>query len=200
MKKASFGSDDFEKAYTFKAYNELIESLLKENKTTGTNQSEAMINYTQMNQKRMKRWFKTLKLSDEIKGLNIDGQNQNWLIITEGWCGDAAHNIPGIEMIARQLGIETRYILRDENPEIIDAYLTNGGRSIPKLIAVDKDFNELFTWGPRPKECQELYLSLKENGSDWNEILEKIQKWYNTNKSLMLQEELALLLKASQAD
>ncbi|KAB1063960.1 thioredoxin family protein [Salibacter halophilus] len=195
MNKASFGSEDFEKAYTFKSYNELIESLLEENKTTGTNQSEAMINYTQMNQKRMKRWFKTLKLSDEIKGLNIDGQNQKWLIITEGWCGDAAHNIPGIEMIARELGIETRYILRDENPEIIDAYLTNGGRSIPKLIAVDKDFNELFTWGPRPKECQELYLSLKENGSDWNEILEKVQRWYNSNKGAMLQQEFTQLLK-----
>ena len=196
MKKASFGSEDFEKAYTFKAYNELIESLLVENKTTGPNQSEAMINYTQMNQKRMKRWFKTLKLSDEIKELNIDGQNQKWLIITEGWCGDAAHNIPAIELIAREFRIETRYILRDENPEIIDAYLTNGGRAIPKLIAVDKDFNELFTWGPRPKECQELYLSLKENGYDWNEILEKVQKWYNTNKSEMLQQELAQLLKA----
>jgi hypothetical protein len=196
MKKASFGPEDFEKAYTFKAYNELIESLLEKNKTTGTNQSEAMINYTQMNQKRMKRWFKTLKLSDEIKGLNIDGQSQKWLIITEGWCGDAAHNIPGIEMIARELGIETRYILRDENPEIIDAYLTNGGRAIPKLIAVDKDFNELFTWGPRPKECQELYLTLKENGSDWNEILEKVQRWYNSDKGAMLQQEFTQLLKS----
>lgn len=196
MKKAPFGSEYFENAYTFKAYNDLIESLLEENKTTGLNQSEAMINYTQMNQKRMKRWFKTLKLSEEIKGLNIDGQNQKWLIITEGWCGDAAHNIPAIELIASELGIETRYVLRDENPEIIDAYLTNGGRAIPKLIAIDKDFNELFTWGPRPKECQELYLSLKENGSDWNVILEKIQKWYNTNKSEMLQQEFIQLLKA----
>ncbi|MDR9398588.1 MAG: thioredoxin family protein [Salibacter sp.] len=196
MKKAPFGSEYFENAYTFKAYNDLIESLLEENKTTGLNQSEAMINYTQMNQKRMKRWFKTLKLSEEIKGLNIDGQNQKWLIITEGWCGDAAHNIPAIELIARELGIETRYVLRDENPEIIDAYLTNGGRAIPKLIAVDSDYNELFTWGPRPKECQELYLSLKENGSDWNVILEKVQRWYNTNKSEMLQQEFIQLLKA----
>jgi hypothetical protein len=196
MKKAAFGSEYFENAYTFKAYNDLIESLLQENKTTGPNQSEAMINYTQMNQKRMKRWFKTLKLSEEIKGLNIDGQNQKWLIITEGWCGDAAHNIPAIELIARELGIETRYVLRDENPEIIDAYLTNGGRAIPKLIAVDSDYNDLFTWGPRPKECQELYLSLKENGSDWNVILEKVQKWYNTNKSEMLQQEFTQLLKA----
>jgi hypothetical protein len=196
MKKAAFGSEYFENAYTFKAYNDLIESLLEENKTTGPNQSEAMINYTQMNQKRMKRWFKTLKLSEEIKGLNIDGQNQKWLIITEGWCGDAAHNIPAIELIARELGIETRYVLRDENPEIIDAYLTNGGRAIPKLIAVDSDYNDLFTWGPRPKECQELYLSLKENGSDWNVILEKVQKWYNTNKSEMLQQEFTQLLKA----
>jgi hypothetical protein len=117
MKKAAFESEYFENAYTFKAYNDLIESLLEENKTTGPNQSEAMINYTQMNQKRMKRWFKILKLSEEIKGLNIDGQNQKWLIITEGWCGDAAHNIPAIELIARELGIETRYVLRDENPK-----------------------------------------------------------------------------------
>ena len=59
-----------------------------------------------------------------------------WLIITEGWCGDAAQCIPTIEKIAAESkNIETHYVLRDENLDLIDEYLTNNARSIPKLIA-----------------------------------------------------------------
>ena len=62
-------------------------------------------------------------------------ENWIWLILTEAWCGDAAQNIPTIEKIARENDrIKTLYLLRDENLELMDKYLTGGARAIPKLI------------------------------------------------------------------
>ena len=120
-----------------------------------------------------------------------------WLIITEGWCGDAAQNIPVIEKIAAACsGIETRYILRDENPELMDKVLTNGARSIPKLIAIDrKTENILGTWGPRPEAAQKLFAEQKSNGVEKSAILENIQRWYLADRGRSLQHEIAELAK-----
>ena len=57
--------------------------------------------------------------------------------------------------------INLQLVLRDENLELMDLFLTNGGRSIPKLIALDKDLNILFTWGPRPQTATNMVLDYK---------------------------------------
>ncbi|HEY0049783.1 MAG TPA: thioredoxin family protein, partial [Pyrinomonadaceae bacterium] len=141
-----------EKSMTFAEYIKLIDDLLLDGKTTGTNQSEAMFNYGKLNRQRMHRLEKTVALIDSVKekARNVE-RRMIWLIITEGWCGDAAQNIPVIEKIAAQTpNVETRYVLRDENLELIDAHLTNDARSIPKLVALDAaTFKVLGTWGPR---------------------------------------------------
>src|SRR6476620_5284051 len=108
----------------------------------------------------MQRLGKTVELAELVKTAAQDVKRKMiWLIITEGWCGDAAQNIPVIEKIASESGnIETRYILRDENPELIDQFLTEGARSIPKLIAIDRNSGDVLgTWGPRPKTAQKLF-------------------------------------------
>ena len=142
-----------EKAMTHDEYIKLIDSLLAEGKTTGEDQSDAMLNYGKLNRQRMKRLEKTVKLSEPIvtKAREFD-RNMIWLIITEGWCGDAAQNLPVVEKIAALTpNIQTRYVLRDENPALMDEYLTNGARSIPVLIAIDANsFGEIGKWGPRP--------------------------------------------------
>jgi hypothetical protein len=116
-----------------------------------------------------------------------------WLVITEGWCGDAAQNIPVIEKIAEaNRGIETRYLLRDENPELMDRFLTNGSRSIPKLIAIDRKTLEILgTWGPRPELAQALFEQQKSAGLGKPEIIENIQRWYLQDRGRSLQGELA---------
>ncbi len=120
-----------------------------------------------------------------------------WLIITEGWCGDAAQSIPVIERIAAAAeNIETRYVLRDENLGLMDAYLTNGARSIPKLIALDAEtLAELGTWGPRPRAAMDYFLEMKSIGLDKSEMMEKLQRWYNEDRNQAIQNEFQQLLE-----
>lgn len=187
-----------EKSMTFAEYIKLLDDLLLDGKTTGENQSEAMFNYGKLNRQRMRRLEKTVVLSDAVKkkAKNIK-RKMIWLILTEGWCGDAAQNIPTIEKIAAENGfVETRYILRDENLELMDKYLTNNARSIPKLIALDAEtLQEIGTWGPRPQAAMDYFYELKKQGMEKPAMMEKIQRWYLQDKEKSLQAEFAELLE-----
>ncbi|WP_245949482.1 thioredoxin family protein [Echinicola strongylocentroti] len=153
-----------DQAQNYSDYRALIDRLLLENKTTGDNHSEAMMDYTRINVQRMKRWDKTAKVSETAAASvqKID-RNQVWLVLTEAWCGDAAQNIPYIEKLAGLNDkIQLKYILRDENLEVMDEFLTNGGRSIPKLIALDAASLEiLFTWGHGHRKCKKCYWLIR---------------------------------------
>ena len=181
-----------EKSMSFGEYVKLIDRLLAEGKTTGPVQSEAMFNYGKLNRQRMHRLEKTIVLEPEtVFSIRSLGARSIWLVITEGWCGDAAQNIPVIEkMAAENPYIETRYILRDENPELMDRFLTNGARSIPKLIALDAEtLNVLGAWGPRPEAAQDVYRKSKEQGKDKLLVMEELQRWYNKDRSRSIQTE-----------
>ena len=149
-----------ENAYSYADYMQLMEKVVAENRTTGPKQSDDLNYYTRLNLSRMQRLNKKTIVSEDLKNA-IDKIQvpQTWFILTEAWCGDAAQNIPVIAaaVLSNPL-ITVKLLLRDENPEIMDNYMTDGGRSIPKLIAVDEDFNELFTWGPRPEGAHKLLL------------------------------------------
>ncbi|WP_210488111.1 thioredoxin family protein [Rufibacter aurantiacus] len=157
------------------------------------------LDYTNLNWSRMNRWFKTGKLSEEILEVvsKID-RPQSWIVITEPWCGDAAHNIPFIEMIARKNPlISVTYELRDTAPFRIEQYLTNGTRSIPKLIVRDQEGNNLGTWGPRPANCQLVFTQLQKEKAPFEKIKVEIQNWYNANKGEDLQKELVGVLSGT---
>lgn len=186
-----------EKAFTYNEYLAKIDGLLAENKTTGPNQSEQMVEFTRLNRRRMERISKTITLdSDIVTSLKLNKRRQVWLIITEGWCGDAAQNLPLIEKISSETDlIETLYILRDENTDLIDQYLTNGGRSIPKLIALDaSDHSVLGTWGARPVKAQKLFEDLKAQDQEKPLIMENLQRWYNEDRGRSLMAEFASLI------
>ncbi|OJV21386.1 MAG: thioredoxin family protein [Dyadobacter sp. 50-39] len=190
-------------AYTYSEYMHLMETVVSENGTTGPKQSESLSHYTKLNLARMHRLNKTAGIHDSLREA-IDQVDipQTWYILTEAWCGDAAQNIPTI--VAASLSnplITVKLLLRDENIQLMDAYLTNGGRSIPKLIAVDEDFNEIFTWGPRPAGAQELLVAYKANPvKSYSEFSEDIQRWYIADKTESLQNELQELLEAVGVD
>jgi hypothetical protein len=188
-----------ESSISFDEYINLIDSLLAEGKTTGPKQSEAMFNYGRLNRARMERLEKTIEIDDSTRSriAELDA-DWIWLVITEGWCGDAAQNIPVIEKIAAaNSGIETRYILRDEFPELMDRFLTNGSRSIPKLIAVDRRRGEVLgDWGPRPKAAQDLFYEQKSSGIEQHTIHENLQRWYLADSGRSLQGEIARLAEA----
>lgn len=187
---------DIHKSFSYEEYRNLIKGLLEEGKTTGPNQTEAFIEYTKMNHQRMNRWDKKANLNEPlIAALKNISTPQKWVVLTEGWCGDAAHSIPVIAKMAEENPlIQLELILRDENLEIMDQYLTNGGRSIPKLVAFDATGNELFTWGPRPQELQELHLQMKKEPEKAAESKIIIQQWYNKDKTQAIQKEFLAVL------
>jgi hypothetical protein len=186
-----------QKSISYEAFKQLVSRLLAEGKATGPQQSEALVHYSHLNLQRMHRVEKTLELLPEAKeALSGISRPQIWLVLTEGWCGDAAHTLPVMQALADlnpqiRLGI----LLRDENIELMDRYLTNGtSRSIPKLIAVDKTTGaELFTWGPRPTALQEAFYGMRSEGLPYDMIKEELQRWYNKDRTLTTQREIAAL-------
>ncbi len=187
---------------SYQKYLEVINTLLTEGKTTGPKQSENLVQYTKLNMQRMHRMDKTTKLGDEIKQVmgGIE-QEQIWVVLSEGWCGDAAINVPVISQIADLSDkVSLKLVLRDEHLEIMDDYLTNGGRAIPKLIAVDaKTLSEIFTWGPRPQPAQKMMMEYKvdNKGLSKGEFTKKIQMWYLKDKAQTLQKEFSELIKSN---
>ncbi len=187
-----------EKSMNYAEYTALIAKLLKTGKSTGPEQSESRTEFSKLNLHRMRRIEKTFVLDESLREqLRIIAKPMIWLILTEGWCGDAAQSVPAIERIARETElIETRYVLRDENPELMDRFLTNGARSIPKLIALDaEELTILGTWGPRPRAGQAYFEELKRAGLEKSAINEKMQRWYNDDRHRSIQSDLEELLK-----
>ncbi|MEL6695529.1 MAG: thioredoxin family protein [Bacteroidota bacterium] len=193
--------EKIEKSFDYAHYRTMVAQLLSEGKTTGPNQSEDYIFYTQLNQQRMDRLDKRLKLSPAWKPLleNLS-RRYTFLTITEAWCGDAAQNLPIIDAIAQQSDKITHHlVLRDEHLELMDRYLTGGARSIPKTIFFDADTGEeLGTWGPRPAEAQKMvmaYKALPEPKPPYTEFVKGVQLWYAKNRTVSTQEELLTLLR-----
>lgn len=190
--------NSLQKAISYSEYRILVKELLDEGKSTGLSQSDDLLNYSLLNDKRMKRLDKTIKVSEEtIAKLKDVKEPQTWLVLTEGWCGDAAQNLPVINKIAEEnSNIKLKLVLRDENLELMDGFLTNGGRSIPKLIALDKDNKVINTWGPRPVVATKMVADYKaEHGSLDAEFKKDLQVWYNKNKGENVQENITSLLK-----
>lgn len=159
-------------------------------------------NYTKLNWSRLNRWLKngklTAALTDVVKQITTP---QQWIVITEPWCGDAAHSVPFLHMIAAlNSNITVTYELRDAEPFRINDYLTRGGKSIPKLIIRDANNNDLATWGPRPEECQKIYDELMANKADFESVKIALQNWYNANNGEAIQHELSAVLKSTLAE
>lgn len=184
-------------AISYETYRTLVSNLLANGKATGPLQSEALTNYSLLNDRRMKRLDKTLQISeDTIATVNSIKEPQTWLTITEGWCGDAAQNLPVIYKIAAiNPNINLKVVLRDENLELMDLFLTNDGRAIPKLIALDAELNVIFTWGPRPSVATKMVADYKaKNGSLDAQFKQDLQVWYNKDKGKSVEEDIVRLL------
>jgi hypothetical protein len=187
-------------AYTYEAYRKEIDRLLAQGKTTGDDHSEAMIHYAKMNVHRMKRHDKYAKVPDSLRQtLENIKQKQIWLVITEGWCGDAAQSVPVINKIAEASPmIDLKLILRDEHPDVIDQFLTNGkSRSIPIAVILDAEtLDVLGKWGPRPVVAQDMVVTLKSSSDiSGKEVSEMLHKWYADNKNEEIFREFSEILQ-----
>ena len=178
-------------------YTRLFEQILTTETPAAPYDNPDYFNYTKLNESRMKRWTKTMVLDDElVQLLEKLSVKQHWIIITEPWCGDASHIVPFLVRMAElSPAITYELQLRDTAPFLIDSYLTNGGKAIPKLVSRDATGTDLFTWGPRPAGAQELMNNLKAENAEFERIKIELQNWYNADKGKEIQEELKKVLQ-----
>lgn len=179
----------------YKQYQDLFDEILNQLHPSAPYDNNEYLAYVKINQARMKRWDKTLRLSaellDELKSID---KKQQWIIITEPWCGEAAHIVPFLIKMADQSEfISYDLQLRDSAPFLISAYLTNGTKGIPKLIARDENNNDVFIWGPRPVEAQVFRDELSAAHTDAGAIKLALQQWYNSDNGQSLNKEIKQL-------
>lgn len=186
-------------SFSYQEYRNHVTLLSEEGKTTGHEQTEALVNYTKLNESRLHRLDKTMVIVDEVKTFLENLKKEYiWLVISESWCGDAAQILPIINKMAEVSDkIDLRIVLRDDNDELMNLFLTNGTRSIPKLIIIDKKTNEVINdFGPRPKEAKQLILDYKAEHGVVDETAKiNLQKWYLNDKGISTQKEIVALMK-----
>lgn len=190
--------DGLDNSMSYVEYRELVMTKVENNSNTGHEVTEALANYTMLNNKRMKRWDKTIKIGEGVAdAIKHKKFNQTWIVITESWCGDAAHVIPVINKIAElNEGINFRVVLRDDNEALMDQFLTNGSRSIAKLIILDTTTKDVIaTYGPRPSTATLLVNDYKAKyGILTPEFKEELQQWYNKDKGQTVIADLISLI------
>ena len=185
------------RSFTYSEYKTFFEELVMQGSTAGSNQSDRLIQYTKLNLSRSKRVdknFKPLKeTSDFFKDFNREIKLK---IITEPWCGDAAQIVPALAGLAElSEKIETEIVLRDENEELMNQHLTNGGKAIPVAIIIDAKNNEtLGHWGPRPVVAQQMVMDYKAKPENerpkFDDFVQEMQQWYNKDKTASIQNEV----------
>jgi len=195
--------ESFSKSHNYSDYRAIVSLLLKEGKSSGNEQSEALTHYSELNETRMHRLDKTIKISQEIQQkLQNLKKDYIWLLISEGWCGDAAQIVPVIHKMAEvSEHIDLRIVFRDENEDLMNLFLTNGTKSIPKLIILDKNTLEVLgDFGPRPKGATQLILDYKaQHGSVDETAKSDLQMWYFHDKGLSIQKEIMELIDLIEA-
>ncbi len=183
---------------SYQDYKDLVAKMTSENSTTGSVKTQALADYTKLNDRRMKRWDKTVKIPQEIKDKIMAFKTKiTWLILTESWCGDAAHIMPVINKIAElNANISYSVVLRDDNDALMNQFLTNGGKAIPKLLMIDDASNNVLnTFGPRPSEATKMVNDYKQaHGKLTPEFKEDLQVWYNKNKGQDIINDLVNML------
>lgn len=182
--KHSMDYDSYKKIFSLKVHPPIGDMTEKE---------KEMFAYYELNLARSTRVEKVYQPSEQaLLTLQTMESKQTWIVITEGWCGDSAQSLPIIAALAQasEGKIELRIVSRDEHPEILEQYRTNGKMSIPKLIAFDIHGKEEWNWGPRPIKAQDLFDELQTRNVEKHEMYKKLHGFYASDKCQCIETEI----------
>ena len=189
--------------FTYETYLKNFETWVKNKETSSKNATDNLNEFTKLNLARTQRIHKTIAINSQLQKV-VEGlqHHYSWVIFTEAWCGDSAQNLPVIAELAKlnREKIKLYILLRDQNLELMDNYLTNGARAIPKLISVNETLGkEAFVWGPRPAPAQELLTAWKRDPDreSWEDFEKELHGWYTKDKMQSIQHELIQVLNSS---
>lgn len=189
------------RSMSYAQYRRLLTDLLEDGKTTGPNQSKTYLDAAVQNQSRMNRLDRRSRFTESMEeAMNALSGKYLMLAITEGWCGDAAQIIPLVNHLAELSDhLELKLVLREENPDLMDQFLTNGARGIPMIIFLDPDTLEVIThWGPRPAPAQQMVMDYKADPSpekNYDTFNVALHTWYARDKTRTIQAELVRVLR-----
>lgn len=186
----------WDKAISFEEYFKKTEEIVNKNEADLTEEEKKMMDYYQLGVQRMSRMLKVYKPDEEqVNKLVAKNFKGKFLIISEGWCGDAGQTVPAVSLFFEGKN-EVRIIYRDENPDLIDQFLTNGTRSIPIVVVLDEN-NEVIThWGPRPAYGIELLKKHKSDPENYpkEQFYNDIQVYYAKNRGVDVINEILDLI------
>jgi len=192
----TYNQDLINNSFTYNTYRQHLDQELAQ--PAQDENAEKMRPHTQKNVALMDKFDQAYQVSDRLKATLQAAPLTIWLVLTEGWCGDAAFNVPMLAAIEKAVPekIKLRFLLRDRNLDLMDAHLTDGGRSIPKLIILSEDLKELGSWGPRPASLQTLMKNWKAEGLTLKELIPKVHAWYDADATQSVQAELTKLVQS----
>ncbi len=186
-------------SFSYSEYRKTVSDLIAEGKSTGHEQSEDLLRYSELNEARLNRLEKTIAVTEEVKSdLEKLDKKYIWLVLAEGWCGDAAQIVPVIYKMSEVTeNVSLKIALRDDNDALMQHFLTSGGKAIPKLLILDADTLEVLAdWGPRPHGAKQLILDYKAAHGVVDEPAKiELQKWYLHDKGVAIQNEIIALHK-----
>ena len=195
----SLVKESLSKAFSYKDYRGQVATHVENGTSSGPDKSEALSNYTLLNNSRMKRLDKTIKIEEAVlEKFQQYHKNVTWLVITESWCGDAAHTLPVMnKLVGQAKNLDLKILYRDENEELMNRFLTNGTMSIPKLIVFDNETKEVINdWGPAPLIIMNKTKHFKATHATLTtEFKKEIQIWYNQNKGKCIAGDLLKLIE-----
>ena len=181
-------------SFSYSEYRKTVSDLIAEGKSTGHEQSEDLLRYSELNEARLNRLEKTIAVTEEVKSdLEKLDKKYIWLVLAEGWCGDAAQIVPVIYKMSEVTeNVSLKIALRDDNDALMQHFLTSGGKAIPKLLILDADTLEVLAdWGPRPHGAKQLILDYKAAHGVVDEPAKiELQKWYLHDKGISIQNEI----------
>jgi hypothetical protein len=124
----------------------------------------------QKNQEAFQEWYKGFKWENEddqefFNSLSFR-DDLRCLIIASDWCGDVVRNVPVVIRALEETAMPVEVMIMEQYTELMDEYLTMGGRAIPIVIIADTGGHVLGQWGARPKHVQAVMNKFKQENPD----------------------------------
>ncbi|MCB0539690.1 MAG: thioredoxin family protein [Chitinophagales bacterium] len=190
-----FTKDYINSLQTIEDYNIFFKKIVEKEITEAPYSDDGFYAYTEANFKRINSLKTKIDLDKKLYNALQEVSNWHFVLITEPWCGDASFAQPVIEAVTVAGDLNLKIAIRDKNENLINAFLTNGGKSIPIFIALDENLNYKFHWGPRPKPLQEEVVEFLKTKPSVEEKIKMAHLWYLKDKGKTFQQELLDLIK-----
>jgi Thioredoxin len=194
IKQIKYSITSFE-TYLMEGYQKSVDTL-QANIATNTESDTKQLEYITNNFNTVKTILKTYEPSASMRAITNKLQEIDVYIIMENWCGSSASNVPFVVKILNTIkGAKIHIVPRDANEDFMNLYLSDGKKSIPIVVAFDKNGNELFKWGSSTAAQSEYAKKLQAQNMEFPDFINAMKKWFLENNAEAIEADFLSLLK-----